>query len=240
MKTEVGPINICLYSLMLVFLMSTCSRKMSNPGEPVQIDAGPFVLTAPVKYKLIKEQGIDSYVGRITNKKIEFFFDYGWYTSKNPQSYYDYVDDNLISRHLEEVKETCSLSDSMLMKLMDNLVILDAKINPDFPDQSDKNISTTIQVGTGNCTISIKPQYSEIATNYEEYHIEEEITYDRRTKLYYPKGEGKYAGIYIEDLVDKRKSPYGYMQLGLRTGDYKAANAEEIISILRTVKLKAD
>tara|TARA_A100000171_G_C2123827_1_gene142329 strand:+ start:930 stop:1739 length:810 start_codon:yes stop_codon:yes gene_type:complete len=47
-----------------------------------KIDLGAFSIETPSEFKYIKEQGIDSYVGLITNKIDTFYFDYGWYSNE--------------------------------------------------------------------------------------------------------------------------------------------------------------
>lgn len=46
-----------------------------------KIDLGTFSIETPSEFKYIKEQGIDSYVGLITNKIDTLYFDYGWYSN---------------------------------------------------------------------------------------------------------------------------------------------------------------
>jgi len=64
--------------ILLAILISGCSNKSIQPLQSIIIDAGPFIVTATSDFKLVKESGIDSYVGKITNGKLEFGFDYGW------------------------------------------------------------------------------------------------------------------------------------------------------------------
>jgi hypothetical protein len=46
-----------------------------------KIDLPTFSVNTPTDYKLVKQQGIDSYVGLITNGSDTLSFDYGWYSN---------------------------------------------------------------------------------------------------------------------------------------------------------------
>ncbi|MEP7197617.1 MAG: cytochrome c [Saprospiraceae bacterium] len=45
------------------------------------LDFGVFKLETPIDWFIIKEQGIDSYAGSLTNKRDTLSFNYGWYSS---------------------------------------------------------------------------------------------------------------------------------------------------------------
>jgi hypothetical protein len=46
-----------------------------------RLDAGTFSLYAPAGWELHKEQGIDSYVGEVSDGRIVLQFDYGLYSN---------------------------------------------------------------------------------------------------------------------------------------------------------------
>ncbi len=209
--------------------------------EPLQknvIDAGPYQVTTPSNFKLVQEKGIDSYVGKITNGKIEFRFDYGWYSNRGPLTYYDYADKYLFKLHKDEIVATCNLNDSLYQVIRANPIILEAKKNSKFPKESDKEISTTISLGTGTCTIHTFNMIGDISENYDNYTIIESTNLDLRRKQYQSKkGKGKKAGVYIENLEEKRDGKYGHNKLSFTTSNFKESNHELISEILKTVKL---
>lgn len=56
------------------------------------LDFGSFKLKTPQGWKIFKENGVDSYVGGLTNGKDSMWFDYGWYSAE--------IDDEESSKHL--------------------------------------------------------------------------------------------------------------------------------------------
>lgn len=62
---------------LLFFLSASCK---STTTELQTLDFGVFKLKAPQDWTIIKEQGIDSYIGGLTNGKDSLWFDYGQYT----------------------------------------------------------------------------------------------------------------------------------------------------------------
>jgi len=66
-----------ILSLLIVSqLLIGCAEK-NTPGT---IDFGPFTIYAPAGWHEVSLQGIDSYVGRLTNEVDTLTFDYGWYS----------------------------------------------------------------------------------------------------------------------------------------------------------------
>ncbi len=62
---------------ILLFLTASCKTK-TNQGQT--LDYGVFKLNTPQGWTILKEQGIDSYYGGLTNGKDSLWFDYGWYS----------------------------------------------------------------------------------------------------------------------------------------------------------------
>lgn len=223
--------------IIIVISNYACNNKSIQSLQNTVIDAGPFEVTAPSNFKLVKQQGIDSYVGKVTNGKIEFSFDYGWYSNRGPLTYYDYADKYLFKMHKEEIVSTCGLSDSTYQTIRANPVILDAKRNSKFPSESDKEISITIGVGSGTCTIYTFDMIGDISQNYQTHIISENIDNDTRRKQYYSKLNHKRAGVFIENLEEKRDKKYGHNKLSFSTNDFNEKNSKLIIEILKSVTL---
>jgi hypothetical protein len=62
---------------ILLFLTASCKTKTSGWQT---LDFGVFKLKTPQGWSILKERGIDSYVGGLTNGKDSLWFDYGWYS----------------------------------------------------------------------------------------------------------------------------------------------------------------
>ncbi len=74
--------------ICMLFLLTACSSK-NNPGNSIDktgasfkiIDFNAFQIKAPGKWQKIKLQGIDSYVGGLTDGKDTLTFDFGQYSN---------------------------------------------------------------------------------------------------------------------------------------------------------------
>ncbi|UKM66160.2 cytochrome c [Flavobacteriaceae bacterium GSB9] len=67
---------ILLLSISIYFLFSSNSQKSNNDD----FNFGAFHIKIPEHWKKIEFDGIDSYVGGITNGNDSLTFDYGWYS----------------------------------------------------------------------------------------------------------------------------------------------------------------
>ena len=65
--------------IITVFLSVSCKTKTDSWQT---LDFGTFKLKTPKGWSIIEEQGIDSYVGGLTNGSDTLSFDYGWYTAE--------------------------------------------------------------------------------------------------------------------------------------------------------------
>lgn len=74
---------------ILALLIFSCKTK-TNDWQIFDFKA--FQLKTPQGWTIFKEQGIDSYVGGLTNGKDSMWFDYGWYSAE--------IDESESSKHL--------------------------------------------------------------------------------------------------------------------------------------------
>jgi len=65
------------YWILCLLLLVSCTGPQKETWQT--LDFGRFQLKAPPDWKMIKLQGIDSYVGGLTNNKDTLTFDYGTY-----------------------------------------------------------------------------------------------------------------------------------------------------------------
>jgi hypothetical protein len=75
--------------LIFVILISSCTTETTGWRT---LDFGAFKIKSPQGWTKFKEQGIDSYVGGLTNGRDSLWFDYGWYSAE--------IDDEDASNHL--------------------------------------------------------------------------------------------------------------------------------------------
>lgn len=77
--------------LLILFSCEQTSKKLD--GQLKTIEVGDYLFDFPQDYKLIKEKGIDSYVGKIKGENMCFQFDFGFYSSHFEQTIEEYLKD---------------------------------------------------------------------------------------------------------------------------------------------------
>jgi hypothetical protein len=75
----------------LISLLICCSDKTKDNA----ISIGDYSFNFPNNFKLVKEQGIDSYVGHIKGDNVSLDFDYGNYSNRLVQSTQEYLDEEI-------------------------------------------------------------------------------------------------------------------------------------------------
>jgi len=66
---------------LFIWMLSDIGGDRALAANAVTLNAeNKFTLTAPKGTKFIREQGVDSFVGKFTHPEFEIGFDYGWYS----------------------------------------------------------------------------------------------------------------------------------------------------------------
>lgn len=76
--------------IVLLLTMTSCHSPVTNETTK-EITIGEYEFRFPKGFELIREKGIDSDVGKITNGKIDFRFDYGYYSDPLDQPVSEYL-----------------------------------------------------------------------------------------------------------------------------------------------------
>ena len=76
-------------------MLTSCRTSTSTTNSKNEIEVGEYSFQFPDDFKLIKETGIDSYVGKVSNGLIEFRFDYGYYSNKLDKSINEYLSEDV-------------------------------------------------------------------------------------------------------------------------------------------------
>lgn len=92
--------------LLTILLLCVASCK-SKTSEWQTLDFGAFKLKTPQGWKILKQRGIDSYFGGLSNGKDSLWFDYGWYSV-------DLVGDDTLKHHF--AKDTVNGLPALIMK----------------------------------------------------------------------------------------------------------------------------
>lgn len=82
---------LCISILFLFFGCKYIDKKSEVKWKTIEV--GDYLFDFPQNFRLIKEQGIDSYVGRIKGNDITFEFDFGFYSNDFEQTVDEYLKD---------------------------------------------------------------------------------------------------------------------------------------------------
>lgn len=81
-----------ILSILALFLLDSCS---SDIGEKVTglnvIEIGSYQFDFPNDFNLVKERGVDSYVGKIIGDSLTIRFDYGYYSNSFVETPNEYI-----------------------------------------------------------------------------------------------------------------------------------------------------
>ena len=72
-------------------IFNGCSSNLYD-GQWKTIEIGEYVFDFPQGFKLVKEQGIDSYIGRVEDDEMSFRFDLGLWTNTLSDIPADYLE----------------------------------------------------------------------------------------------------------------------------------------------------
>ena len=229
----------------MILLFSACVSKQAKVYSESDvegwhtIDLGSFQLEAPKQFKYKPIQGIDSFVGEIKGDGVTFFFDYGWYSSANPFTPFEYARNN--KRQIFDDKILDALKKSGVTGVTKKEVYEKLKINK-VAKKNKKECTNCEYLATlkfeGNLVevpfTSTRSDLDNEGALYDIQMSEQDSTF---RKIYWTNdlSTNTTAGIYYEDL---RAKDYSSDKLSFRTLDCKASNIELIKKILNTVQLK--
>lgn len=218
-------------------LQNTKIYSASQKADWHKIDLGSFELETPKGYKYKERQGIDSYVGQISNGTTTFEFDYGWYSMNKPLTPRELFEDTKTTLYRDEISEAFGSKlnpDSLFFEIQEKFIV--KKVTP----LGDGQFLAALELNGQQAQIQFEPFAKDADNEYFQYKMEEDQDDLYYKKLYLPKklGQRERAGVYIEDLLNKEESPYGYDQLAFYTFDMNTTNQKELIEILKSVKMK--
>lgn len=87
-----------IFTLLICLLFLTGCSKDEEPLKEIEVALGPYMFVFPPGFKHIPEQGIDSSPGTVTNGKMVFYYDYGYYNGPP----YDYPGQEEVTEEIIE------------------------------------------------------------------------------------------------------------------------------------------
>src|SRR5688572_5076506 len=80
-----------LLVISIVIILFGCGESSKKLDEWKTIEVGNYEFDFPPDFELIKEKGIDSYVGKIKGDSMSFGFDFGYYSNDLGQTTQEYL-----------------------------------------------------------------------------------------------------------------------------------------------------
>lgn len=215
--------------LTISILLISC--KQSNEWKTIEI--GNYLFNFPPDFELVKENGIDSYVGKIKGDSIEFSFDFGYY-----------------SNDFEDTEQEFLENGHWKMRLMDPFYHVDSTYDSNSPGAEVLKIrKATIQDSSlkKGCDYVASCRY--LQTEFE-YGIvipteikQTEFTIDTIDNQYRKIVSGKTppysTGIYIKDLGSFNRTIKNYLALSMSTKNLTQKQKELVLKIYKTGRKKS-
>ncbi len=221
-----------------LFLLACCTAKEPNSAHAnwKTIEIGNYIFEFPPSFKLVPEQGIDSYVGKVLGDSMGFGFDFGYYTGPLPQTQQEYLADGdwkfSLSEKFMKAGVTYGISN------MPKVAVLN--IRPATVKDS--------AVG-GGCDYVARCRHDTTEFYYPVYMPAEikKLTFKIDTvdnqyrKIVYTKNPSRNgAAIYVRDLGGFNKSMNSSLALSLGAGNLTPHQTEIALEIFATVKYKKE
>jgi len=211
-----------LICAILAFLLVSCTSQKNTTSATHEIEIGEYVFQFPKDFQLIKERGVDSHVGKVSNGKIEFNFDYGYYSNKLDKSIEDYFS-----------SESCKWNALGANGLLSNGDVTGFinKVNL-CNYQTIDSVHYTFYYLCGQDTIAHDVVLPE---KYRSTIIEKDTV---ENAVYKWVNASDYIGLYAYDMGAFNKSIRSYLALLITSKNVSPKERQLGMKILRTCKLK--
>lgn len=81
-----------ILNILALLLLASCYQNRNVNDEGLKtIEIGCYLFDFPADFQLVREQGIDSYVGKIVGDSLTFRFGYGYYSDSFIESTQEYL-----------------------------------------------------------------------------------------------------------------------------------------------------
>jgi hypothetical protein len=221
-----------LLSISIVLVLFGCGQQANRQWKTIEI--GNYLFDFPPDFKLEKEKGIDSYVGKIKGDSMWFGFDFGHYSDVLAQTPQEFLDKGywriLLSQQFMKAGITYD--------------------NSNMPRVDILNIRQTSSQDSGigkGCDYIATCRHEDSVFDYEIY-LPDEIrqlnfmidTVDNQfRKIVYSKNPHTgITGIYLRDLNSFNKSINNYKALSMTTGQLTKEQQAIALKIFSTGRYK--
>jgi predicted AlkP superfamily pyrophosphatase or phosphodiesterase len=209
-----------LHIVICVLTLTACNSENSAYDNQNWIEIGEYSFKFPNDFELIKEKGIDSYVGKISNGKIDFQFDYGYYSDPLDKSV-----DEFLSR---DVWKLTALGRNNLLPEGDitGLVEKTELIRYYSSDSINYTLIFQYESDTIQCTVKIPEEIQKLKVDIDTI---DNIRY-KFVRSYY------YVGMNVKNLMSFNKSMNSCKSLSILATKLSPDEIKKCYEILRTCK----
>jgi hypothetical protein len=222
-------------TIFILVLLAGCGLVEKNSSSKWKtIEVGDYLFDFPEDFTLTPEQGIDSYVGKITGDSIAFFFDYGFYSNKLGETLEEYLSDGFWRLELSQ-------------RFMKDGITYDIITLPKVDVLDIRPANTQDSTLGGGCDYVAKCKHDDTVFEYPVY-VPGEIkgtnykidTVDHLyRKIVWSKDPQKeITGIYIQELDTTNSEMSMLKALSMTTGNLTAKQQELSLRIFKTVRHK--
>ena len=211
--------------------MTSCQNR---PKGPIMI--GIYSFTFPKEFDLIKENGIDSYVGKIANKSISLDFDYGYYSNKLISSPEEYIESKL---WLNQFIDNCNMETPAERQVsISDISIVDIR-KANFSDNLHDSQSDYIAILKW-----LKGEQFEypiqIPEDLKSYAIKIDTIQGCMRKIVLAKDPSKgITGIYLQNLNAFNESINSFPALSMSTSHLSKGQQDTLLEIFNTIKINS-
>ena len=198
------------------------------------VTIGIYSFDFPKNFSLTEEKGIDSYVGKVTNKKISLDFDYGYYSNTLILTPEEYLDKNIwFEQFIDHCNQETSSDQRVNKSDFTILNIRKANFNDNLNNTSSEYVATLKSKKGTQFDYSI--QIPEIIN---AYNILKDTIQNCSRKIILAKDPKKgITGIYLQDLNGFSKSINSSLALSMSTSNLTKQQQDSILKIFYTVKI---
>jgi hypothetical protein len=222
-----------MHKLKLLFFVLLFATSCRNSHEGL-VTIGIYSFDFPKNFSLIEEKGIDSYVGKVTNKNISLDFDYGYYSNKLILTPEEYLDRNIWLEQFIDNSNQETPDDKRVNK--SDFTILNIR-KANFNDKL--NSTSSEYVATLKRKQGTQFEYSiQIPETINAYSILKDTIQNCLRKIVLAKDPQKgITGIYLQNLNGFNKSINSSLALSMSTSSLTKQQQDSVLKIFYAVKI---
>lgn len=221
---------------VFLIIFSVLLLNFNNKTSDNDITIGTYTFTFPSDFKLVKEKGIDSYVGKIKGDAITFEFDYGYYSNPLTQTQQEYLEDSLWLFNAGD-------------QFMKKGVTYDRRNYPKVEFLSMHPATDKDKIKFGNADFIAVCKHDSLIFDYpviipysiKQHLISVDTIQNHFRKVVIAKNPSKgITGIYLRDLNGFDNNVNSYLALSMATSNLTKGQQDMVLKVFSTLKIKKE